>query len=164
MVKFKVTDQCIWCDHYPMHMQNIKTPHCVSEICIIYVNQNRRRKEFHPLLTLWSSECANGWFSSTVPKVLLTFCFIQLSSFSLRLLHVLCKCTLRLLCFLHPGPYSKLSSSTPTWIPPGMSHKETSHHSAFFLLIMPVSFQYLYRSNYPHQSSGVLPHLGPFLL
>lgn len=36
-----------------MYTQTIKIYHCASEICIIYVNQNRR-KEFHLLLTLGS--------------------------------------------------------------------------------------------------------------
>lgn len=124
----------IWCDHFPTYTQNIKIYHCASEICIIYVNQNRR-KEFHLLLTL-GSECASDCFNSAVSKVLLTFCFIQLSSLNLRLLHILRKCTLRPLYFLHPSSYSKLPSSTPT----RMSSRHITYRNKSSFCIFPFCY------------------------
>lgn len=112
-------------------------------------------------LVLWVCQ----WlFQLRVSKALLTFCFIQLSLLNLRLLHILCKCTLRALYFLHPSSYSKLSSSTPT----RMSSRHTTYRNkssfCFFTSWYACWLQYLYRTNHPHQSSGVLSRVCPFLL
>lgn len=186
IVKYKVTDQCIWCDIYPMHTQ-IKTLHCASEIGIKYIPIQKEEKALHsgsivanevyprcdycwekkrkriaPTSdTLVLEKCQ--WLPSLSSSQAPAFPFIQLSWFTHRLLYLLCNCTLGSLFCLYQARIPNFLVAHLPECPPGMSHIEESHQSTFPLCIMPVSFQYLYWTNHPAPGVWSSSPLNPFL-